>query len=133
MYSKRYVTVQFKLSRPKEQKRVVYVGQIPIKLGKRYLYNRFKEFGTIQSLTLHKKPEYIKIITKYNQFIFTHLYIYIFIFYSFRVYYAFVTYSENSEADRAITHGNDDKSQVQLDIRFGERKQTQTPYYDLGE
>lgn len=96
------------LQRPKEQKRVVYVGQIPIKLGKRYLYNRFKEFGTIQSLTLHKKPD-------------------------FRVYYAFVTYSENSEADRAINHGNDDESQVQLDIRFGERKQTQTPYYDLDD
>ncbi|KAL4090038.1 hypothetical protein QTP88_024944 [Uroleucon formosanum] len=96
------------LQRPKEQKRVVYVGQIPIKLGKRYLYNRFKEFGTIQSLTLHKKPD-------------------------FRVYYAFVTYSENSEADRAITHGNDNESQVQLDIRFGERKQTQTPYYDLDD
>lgn len=55
------------------------------------------------------------------------------LFYSFRVYYAFVTYSENSEADRAISHGNDDESQVQLDIRFGERKQTQTPYYDLGK
>ncbi|XP_026804292.1 uncharacterized protein LOC113547909 isoform X1 [Rhopalosiphum maidis] len=96
------------LQRPKEQKRVVYVGQIPIKLGKRYLYNRFKEFGTIQSLTLHKKPD-------------------------FRVYYAFVTYSENLEADRAINHGNDDESQVQLDIRFGERKQTQTPYYDLDD
>lgn len=53
--------------------------------------------------------------------------------YSFRVYYAFVTYSENSEAERAINHGNDDKNQVQLDIRFGERKQTQTPYYDLGK
>ncbi|XP_060875036.1 uncharacterized protein LOC132948541 isoform X2 [Metopolophium dirhodum] len=96
------------LQRPKEQKRVVYVGQIPIKLGKRYLYNRFKEFGTIQSLTLHKKPD-------------------------FRVYYAFVTYSENSEADRAIAHGNDDDTEVQLDIRFGERKQTQTPYYDLDD
>lgn len=96
------------LQRNKEQKRVVYVGQIPIKLGKRYLYNRFKEFGTIQSLTLHKKPD-------------------------FRVYYAFVTYSDNSEADRAISHGNDDESQVQLDIRFGERKQTQTPYYDLDD
>ena len=130
MYSKRFVTVQIKLSRPKEQKRVVYVGQIPIKLGKRYLYNRFKEFGTIQSLTLHKKPEYIKIITKYNQFLFLHIF---FIFYSFRVYYAFVTYSENSEADRAIAHGNDDETDVQLDIRFGERKQTQTPYYDLGK
>jgi len=44
-----------------------------------------------------------------------------------------VTYSENLEADRAINHGNDDESQVQLDIRFGERKQTQTPYYDLGK
>ncbi|XP_008188897.1 uncharacterized protein PFB0315w isoform X2 [Acyrthosiphon pisum] len=96
------------LQRPKEQKRVVYVGQIPIKLGKRYLHNRFKEFGTIQSLTLHKKPD-------------------------FRVYYAFVTYSENSEADRAIAHGNDDETEVQLDIRFGERKQTQTPYYDLDD
>ncbi|XP_050543557.1 peroxisome proliferator-activated receptor gamma coactivator 1-alpha-like isoform X2 [Daktulosphaira vitifoliae] len=94
--------------RPKEQKRVVYVGQIPIKYGKRYLYNRFKEFGTIQSLTLHKKPD-------------------------FRVYYAFVTYSEKSEAERAINHGNDDQNQVQLDIRFGERKQTQTPYYDLDD
>ncbi|XP_050431755.1 uncharacterized protein LOC126840203 [Adelges cooleyi] len=94
--------------RPKEQKRVVYVGQIPIKYGKRYLYNRFKEFGTIQSLTLHKKPD-------------------------FRVYYAFVTYSEKSEAERAINHGNDDESQVKLDIRFGERKQTQTPYYDLDD
>jgi len=71
---KRFVTVQIKLSRPKEQKRVVYVGQIPIKLGKRYLYNRFKEFGTIQSLTLHKKPEYIKITIKYKQFIFTYFF-----------------------------------------------------------
>lgn len=56
----------------------------------------------------------------------------IFIFYSFRVYYAFVTYTEKSEADRAISHGNDDETQIQLDIRFGERKQAQTPYYDLG-
>lgn len=55
-----------------------------------------------------------------------------FFFYSFRVYYAFVTYSDKKEAERAIGHGNDDKTQVQLDIRFGERKQTQTPYYDLG-
>ncbi|XP_025207979.1 uncharacterized protein LOC112603566 isoform X2 [Melanaphis sacchari] len=101
-------TARTTLQRPKDQKRVVYVGQIPIKFGKRYLYNRFKEFGTIQSLTLHKKPD-------------------------FRVYYAFVTYSENLEADRAINHGNDDESQVQLDIRFGERKQTQTPYYDLDD
>lgn len=53
-------------------------------------------------------------------------------FNSFRVYYAFVTYSEKSEAENAINHGNDDETQVQLDIRFGERKQTQTPYYDLG-
>lgn len=51
---------------------------------------------------------------------------------SFRVYYAFVTYSDKTEAERAINHGNDNKTQVQLDIRFGERKQTQTPYYDLG-
>ncbi|VVC28555.1 Hypothetical protein CINCED_3A009495 [Cinara cedri] len=94
--------------RLKEQKRVVYVGQIPIKFGKRYLYNRFKEFGVIQCLTLHRKPD-------------------------FRVYYAFVTYSERSEAERAINHGNDDANQVQLDIRFGERKQTQTPYYDLDD
>lgn len=54
-------------------------------------------------------------------------------FNSFRVYYAFVTYSEKSEAECAINHGNDDETQVQLDIRFGERKQTQTPYYDLGK
>jgi len=74
VYSRRNVTVQIKLSRPKEQKKVVYVGQIPIKLGKRYLYNRFKEFGTIQSLTLHKKPEYLKILTKYNQIILTHFF-----------------------------------------------------------
>lgn len=53
-------------------------------------------------------------------------------YFSFRVYYAFVTYSEKAEAERAINHGND-QNQVQLDIRFGERKQTQTPYYDLGE
>ncbi|XP_025405174.1 uncharacterized protein MAL13P1.304-like isoform X2 [Sipha flava] len=94
--------------RSKEQKRVVYVGQIPIKFGKRYLYSRFEEFGSIISLTLHKKPD-------------------------FRVYYAFVTYSDKAEAERAINHGNDDRSQVQLDIRFGERKQTQTPYYDLDD
>jgi len=43
-----------------------------------------------------------------------------------------VTYSEVSEAERAISHGNQDKTQVQFDIRFGERKQAQTPYYDLG-
>jgi len=47
------------MRRSQEQKKVVYVGQIPIRFGKRYLYNRFKEFGQIQSLTLHKKPEYI--------------------------------------------------------------------------
>lgn len=37
----------------------MYVGQIPIRYGKRYLHTRFKEFGSIQSLTLHRKPEYI--------------------------------------------------------------------------
>jgi len=94
--------------RSNEQKTVVYVGQIPIRFGKRYLYNRFKEFGKIQSLTLHKKPD-------------------------FRVYYAFVTYAERSEAERAISHGNHDQNQVQFDIRFGERKQIQTPYYDLDD
>lgn len=57
--------------------------------------------------------------------------LFILLFYSFRVYYAFVTYSENSEAERAISHGNNDEI-YQLDIRFGERKQTQVPYYDLG-
>lgn len=55
-----------------------------------------------------------------------------FSYFSFRVYYAFVTYSEHSAAEYAIAHGNDDETQVKLDIRFGERKQTLTPYYDLG-
>lgn len=61
------------------------------------------------------------------------LFIVILMLHSFRVYYAFVTYSEKSEAERAISHGNDSENEVQLDIRFGERKQTQTPYYDLGK
>lgn len=113
----------------------MYVGQIPIRYGKRYLHTRFKEFGSIQSLTLHRKPEYVNTKLFNNFYLLCYLSyanVHILVYCSFRVYYAFVTYSEKAEAERAINHGNDDKTQVQLDIRFGERKQTQTPYYDLG-
>lgn len=90
-------------------------------------------FGKIQSLTLHKKPGYIYIGSNNNIAIDVYcVCLLCLMFYSFRVYYAFVTYSERSEAEYAISHGNNDQNQVQFDIRFGERKQTQTPYYDLG-
>jgi len=75
---------------------------------------------------------HIIILTQYYSSFSWLFHVTVLIFYSFRVYYAFVTYTDATEAEQAIKHGNDDKTQVQLDIRYGERKQTQTPYYDLG-
>ncbi|XP_064465815.1 peroxisome proliferator-activated receptor gamma coactivator-related protein 1-like isoform X2 [Ornithodoros turicata] len=82
---------------PKEERRVVYVGNIPEGTTRFDLRQRFGRFGAIEEVSVHFRDRGDN--------------------------YGFVTFVSKSDAYEAVEHGNDDATQPRYDLCFGGRRQ----------
>ncbi|XP_071827770.1 uncharacterized protein [Apostichopus japonicus] len=91
-----------------ENRRVVYVGDIPLDTTKEELYKRFSRFGEIKKITLHFRDEQTQ-----------------------GDHYAFVTFEYTCDAYACIKAGNPPDG-IQYDLCFGGRRNfCKTVYEDL--
>ncbi|XP_023237497.1 uncharacterized protein LOC111636470 [Centruroides sculpturatus] len=89
-----------------EERRVVYVGNIPKETTRTQLLERFGKFGPIQEITLHFKEHGEN--------------------------YGFITFHNRTDAYKAIDCGNDNYSLPKLHLSFGGRRQfCKSRYSDL--
>ncbi|XP_022248591.1 peroxisome proliferator-activated receptor gamma coactivator-related protein 1-like isoform X2 [Limulus polyphemus] len=89
-----------------EERRVIYVGNIPEGTTRTDLRNRFCKFGPIEEVSVHLRDHGDN--------------------------YGFVTFHNRSDAFEALEHGNDDASYPKVDLCFGGRRQfCKNSYADL--
>lgn len=90
----------------KEERRVIYVGNIPEGTTRLALRERFARFGHIEEVSVHFRDHGDN--------------------------YGFVTFRRGSDAYEAVEHGNDDPKLPRFDLCFGGRRQfCRTNWADL--
>lgn len=89
-----------------EERRVIYIGNIPEGTTRTDLRQRFCKFGPIEEVSVHLRDHGDN--------------------------YGFVTFHNRSDAFEALEHGNDDASYPKVDLCFGGRRQfCKSSYADL--
>lgn len=90
----------------KEERRVIYVGNIPEGTTRTDLRQRFAQFGNIEEVSVHFRDRGDN--------------------------YGFVTFMQSRDAYEAVEHGNDDPKLPRFDLCFGGRRQfCRTNWADL--
>lgn len=90
----------------KEERRVIYVGNIPEGTTRTDLRQRFAQFGCIEEVSVHFRDRGDN--------------------------YGFVTFRQSRDAYQAVEHGNDDPKLPRFDLCFGGRRQfCRTNWADL--